>query len=293
MVPFCYLVLFLVSGKLTGYSLWVWLYVDLANYLNLSALAYVDFESVDKGKTIGSLADSIKDGNISRKAFDLDSLEFSALQDPSNPLRSFVLLDQSPPVIYRRTVTQRGLTRTVYHEYEANFSCIALQNPETKEIVFAFRGTNNYSDWPTDILIGSGIFPADWLDQCHDAVRFVFQTLSKYGPTQYKDYESMLKDIGQSSNISFTGHSLGGGLAQYMTYKTADLTNGDSGVKAITFNGVGIATNLLDIVALGKVDAYNVVDHVNSLDWVGTYGVQLGRTIRHIDNSEVDYAGFI
>ena len=44
MVPFCYLVLFLVSGKLTGYSLSVWLYVDLANYLNLSALAYVDFK---------------------------------------------------------------------------------------------------------------------------------------------------------------------------------------------------------------------------------------------------------
>ena len=56
----------------------------------------------------------------SRKDFNLDSPELSALQNSSNPLRSFVLLDQSPPVIYRSTVTQRGLTRTVYHEYEAN-----------------------------------------------------------------------------------------------------------------------------------------------------------------------------
>jgi len=29
--------------------------VNTKDYLNLSALAYVDFESVDKGKTIGSL----------------------------------------------------------------------------------------------------------------------------------------------------------------------------------------------------------------------------------------------
>ena len=48
--------------------------VSTEDYLNLSALAYVDFEGVDKGKTIGSLADSIKDGTISRKEFDLDNL---------------------------------------------------------------------------------------------------------------------------------------------------------------------------------------------------------------------------
>ena len=38
--------------------------VNTKDYLNLSALAYVDFESVDKGKTIGSLADGVKDGVI-------------------------------------------------------------------------------------------------------------------------------------------------------------------------------------------------------------------------------------
>ena len=67
--------------------------VSTEDYLNLSALAYVDFEGVDKGKTIGSLADSIKDGTISRKEFDLDSPEFSALQNPSNPLRSWKVIE--------------------------------------------------------------------------------------------------------------------------------------------------------------------------------------------------------
>lgn len=68
--------------------------VSTKDYLNLSALAYVDFEGVDKGETIGSLADSIKDGTISRKGFGLDRPELSALKDPSSPLRFFVLLEQ-------------------------------------------------------------------------------------------------------------------------------------------------------------------------------------------------------
>lgn len=66
--------------------------VSTKDYLSLSALAYVDFESVDKGKTIGSLADGVKDGTVSRKEFDLDRPQLSALQDPSNPLRSWKVI---------------------------------------------------------------------------------------------------------------------------------------------------------------------------------------------------------
>ncbi len=69
--------------------------VSTKDYLSLSALAYVDFESVDKGKTIGSLADGVKDGTVSRKEFDLDRPQLSALRDSSNPLR-LVHLDFLP-----------------------------------------------------------------------------------------------------------------------------------------------------------------------------------------------------
>lgn len=259
--------------------------VSTKDYLSLSALAYVDFESVDKGKTIGSLADGVKDGTVSRKEFDLDRPQFSALRDSSNPLRSFVLLSQSP-LTYTRTVKDRNGIRTITVENE--FSCIALQNPETKEIIFAFRGTNNFGDWDTDGLIGSRVFPADWMGQFAAARKFVFQTLNQYGPICYNDQKAMFKAIGQGSNVSFTGHSLGGALAQYMTYKTAKLDKGDAGIKSVTFDAVGIGDN----VGVSSIDAdkYNSTDHVNSLDWVGTYGLQLGKTVTHIDNSEVDYA---
>ncbi len=254
--------------------------LDTRAYLNLSALAYIDFDKSLTGLTIKDL--------IERKAVpekDLNSPELSALQDPSNPLRSFVLLSQSP-LTYTRTVKDRNGVRTITVENE--FSCIALQNPETKEIIFAFRGTNNFGDWDTDGLIGSRVFPADWMGQFAAARKFVFQTLNQYGPICYNDQNAMFKAIGQGSNVSFTGHSLGGALAQYMTYKTAKLDKGDAGIKSVTFDAVGIGDN----VGVSSIDAdkYNSTDHVNSLDWVGTYGLQLGKTVTHIDNSEVDYA---
>lgn len=258
--------------------------VRTIDYLNLSALAYVDFKKSDAGLTLDEI---VKDEqkNKSRKSFNLSDHQLSALQDSSNPLRSFVLLSQSP-LAYTRTVKDRNGIRTITVENE--FSCIALQNPETKEIIFAFRGTNNFGDWDTDGLIGSRVFPADWMGQFAAARKFVFQTLNQYGPICYNDQNAMFKAIGQGSNVSFTGHSLGGALAQYMTYKTAKLDKGDAGIKSVTFDAVGIGNN----VGVSSIDAdkYNSTDHVNSLDWVGTYGLQLGKTVTHIDNSEVDYA---
>ena len=257
--------------------------VKTIEYLNLSALAYADLKKSDTGLTLDEI---IRDEqkNKSRKNFNLSDPQLFALQDSSNPLRSFVLLSQSP-LTYTRTVKDRNGIRTITVENE--FSCIALQNPETKEIIFAFRGTNNFGDWDTDGLIGSRVFPADWMGQFAAARKFVFQTLNQYGPICYNDQKAMFKAIGQGSNVSFTGHSLGGALAQYMTYKTAKLDKGDAGIKSVTFDAVGIGDN----VGVSSIDAdkYNSTDHVNSLDWVGTYGLQLGKTVTHIDNSEVDY----
>ena len=139
--------------------------VSTKDYLNLSALAYVGFEGVDKGKTIGSLADSIKDGTISRKEFDLDRSELSALKNKSNPLRSWKLLDFK-------------------NSDFSGFYAIALQNPDTKEIVFSFRGTNSIMNVDIFTDIGIGIFVPHFLHlQFVDAKDFVFDILNKYGST--------------------------------------------------------------------------------------------------------------
>ncbi len=168
------------------------------------------------------------------------------------------------------------------------FFAIALKNPTTGEIVFSFRGSQDVADWTlSNPQIATSLFtPA----QFSAAEQFVFETLNTAGPVCYNTLSDMYDAVGSSSNISFTGHSLGGGLAQYMTYKTADFNDTDSGTASVTFNAVGIGQALDDLSLLATAPSYNSVDHVNSNDIVGSYGIQLGDTIRHIDDSEVDYS---
>lgn len=77
--------------------------LDTRTYLNLSALAYIDFNKSLTGLTIKDL--------IERKAVpekDLNSSELSALQDPSNPLRSWKVIAQSPPSVSEVKVYYRN-----------------------------------------------------------------------------------------------------------------------------------------------------------------------------------------
>ena len=257
--------------------------VNTKDYLNLSALAYVDFESVDKGKTIGSLVDGVENGTMSRKDFNINSPEFSALKDSSNPLRSWKLIAQSPSSVSEvKVVNYRGYKRKEVVTRSIPFSCTAFQNPETGEIVFAFRGTNNIKDWGTDIQIASFV-PQVFIRQFQQAKDFVFNTLNEHGPVCYETKDAMFKALNQNSNVSFTGHSLGGGLAQYMTYVTSDMESGDIGVKSVTFNGVGIGQNTWDIEIWDNGYKYNSTNHINSGDLTGNYGMRLGRQVYHAD----------
>ena len=79
------------------------------NYISLSALSYIDFNSSMKNKTIEHLVN-----NKLIKEDDLSSPELSTLQNSSNPLRSWRLINFLPN-------NQNGLSAAVF------------QNPETKE----------------------------------------------------------------------------------------------------------------------------------------------------------------
>ena len=69
--------------------------VKTIEYLNLSALAYVDFKKSDDGLTLDEIIKDEQKKKL-RKEFDLDRPEFFALQDSSNPLRSWKVITQSP-----------------------------------------------------------------------------------------------------------------------------------------------------------------------------------------------------
>lgn len=59
-------------------------------YLNLSALAYIDFIDKDKGDTVGVILKKARTMNDGRKGLNLDTPELSSLKEDANPLRSFV-----------------------------------------------------------------------------------------------------------------------------------------------------------------------------------------------------------
>ena len=79
------------------------------NYISLSALSYIDFNSSMKNKTVEYLVN-----NKLIKEDDLSNPEFSALKSFSNLLRSWKLINFLPN-------NQNGLSAAVF------------QNPEAKE----------------------------------------------------------------------------------------------------------------------------------------------------------------
>lgn len=129
----------------------------------------------------------------------------------------------------------------------SGFYGVAFQAPPNAdgtpgEIVFAFRGTERtINDYFTDALLTVGFIP----DQFIDANDFVQDVVNE----NTKD--------GKVPTYSFTGHSLGGGIAQYMTYVTAGTH------KTVTFNAVGVGQTLgliradiLRLLSVGSVRIY-------------------------------------
>ena len=212
-------------------------------YLSLSTLAYEQLSNSDVGRPIKEVMQNIE--NINKP-------EFNALSS----LSSWVLVN-------------------VYTS-PSGMSAIAIQNPETKEVVFAYRGTDinrgaveAIKDFLTDLYIASSgdLMLKDGANQFQDAFNFYIDTVKK---------------VGGASNMgdrSFTGHSLGGGLAQYMAY----MTNG--AYKTMTFDAVGIGQVLKDV----NLSSYSnsVKNYVNENDFIGNYGDHLGEVIYIEDQAKV------
>ena len=251
--------------------------MTVEQYLALSAVAYGDIRSLE-GRTILDIRNTPVDN------LDFSKKEFSSLKELDSYKLISVSTSEEALYLDYNYMTNEFVTR------DSGFYAAVFQSP-SGDIIFAFRGTNDTVDWvPTDLGIGLGDRPNN-IPQFGCAVKFVARVLREHGPVCYEDPKDCLKDIGKSNfgkKVTFTGHSLGGGLAQYMTYLSSDLSSGISGAKSITFNAVGIGSSLR--VSKEEAVKYNVTDHVNSLDWVGMHGIQLGHTVRHIDSSDLDYA---
>ncbi len=157
----------------------------------------------------------------------------------------------------------------------SGFAGAAFQDP-SDELVFAFRGTE-----PTLFTD-----PLRALQDFNQDLQIAMDT-NLSGPSQFEDafdfWISTLQQVGSGNydGYSFTGHSLGGGLAQYMVYMTNEAGH------AVTFNAVGIGQTLDGANPSDYNDS--IKDYVNQNDIIGQYGVQLGTTIYMTDMGNYEY----
>jgi len=154
--------------------------------------------------------------------------------------------------VYDRDVIKVGPWMRIGEPYGDNsfgFYASAYLHENGRELVVAFRGTDDLSDAVTDVIIYLGKYP----NQAIHAERALKDILSKH------------RNI---KSVHLTGHSLGGGLASLM----ADAYN----LPAVTFNAPGMARSSIpdwvpfgvkDVVAWGKAifNSENDILHIRAI----------------------------
>lgn len=145
--------------------------------------------------------------------------------------------------------------------FSSGFQAILLQNISTKKYIIAFRGTSNWKDGLVDGALAN-IFGSHNFQE-NEAIEFI---------------EDMIKEHGISKdNLSFTGHSLGGILAQGLGVKLK--------IKAFAFNPLGTSTLVYDT---GSLQINMLIETLESFDIINIDESWVNENILTISYNDVD-----
>jgi hypothetical protein len=224
----------------------------LKEYLVLSQIAYNDFYDGENGKTIKNIQRDSKSSlykYLTKKGNEIWKNQLGTIKD-------WTLINCQPNM-------------------KSGFAGAAFRSP-AGETVIAFRGTEPPSlpDFGADALIYTG-FDHKIIAQFSDAKQFVCQTLGIHS----------LDKMSKNKMPRFTGHSLGGALADYLAYVT--------GGAATTFNAVGFGQCLTKEELksiLKRLDGYKkrIKDYCDAWDIIGNSGVHIGERIYLINDQTLD-----
>lgn len=164
---------------------------------------------------------SISVADLRSRGADMADLEGAQLPSPKEPLDRSVVADRAHPYAV--------LSANAYHDREEDwcpvldrrrdpktgFDAYACREASTGRVIVVFRGTDELKDWVRA-----------------DIPQPIFL------PSQYRQglaYVSEMKDA--HGDVAVTGHSLGGGIAQYAASRL--------GLEAWTFNPSGLGLDAL------------------------------------------------
>ena len=119
-----------------------------------------------------------------------------------------------------------------------------FDNQETGELIIAFRGTDGAEDIPTNALLGAPQYA------------YIAEELQNY-----------LQDVFAETpdkKIVFTGHSLGGGLAETASYFTQE-NNPAADISVVSYNGFG-AKQVIEAIKGEEIDG-NVAESLNGFHY--------------------------
>ncbi|KQU85591.1 hypothetical protein ASC78_26690 [Variovorax sp. Root318D1] len=151
------------------------------------------------------------------------------------------------------------------------FQATAYQRIETGEVVIAFRGTEFGREPVQDGLVDAGMALAGVNAQARDANAFTQKVLDKAKADAEKSNQPL--------NVTVTGHSLGGTLAQLHAHKF--------GLKGETINAFG-AAGLVHGVPKG---GHQVINHVRAGDAVSAASAHFGEVRVYAVQQDIDTLG--
>lgn len=144
-----------------------------------------------------------------------------------------------------------------FYEETNGFACKAYK--KGNQIIVAFRG----SDSPRDIILSD--------------LPILLGQIPEKSLTYAENFYRAIKNNPLYSNceISFTGHSLGGAIAQVLSAK---LANEGEICKATTFNAPGMLTMLSQLGLSDQINYSNITNYAVMNDYVGNFRAHIGNT---------------